>query len=65
MCCWLLCRYLSLYLGLGLAYGVAVFLRSYTMNFGCWRASRSIFSRMLRVLMRARMSFFESTPVGR
>ena len=38
---------------------------AFAVAFGCFRASKVLHERILRAVMRAPMSFFDTTPLGR
>eukprot|EP00899_Mesostigma_viride_P024421 jgi/Mesvir1/5163/Mv15301-RA.2 len=57
--------YLGIYAGLGFAYTLFVYLRTLAISLiGLWTA-RIFHERLLHAVMRAPMSFFDTTPVGR
>jgi ATP-binding cassette subfamily C (CFTR/MRP) protein 1 len=57
--------YISVYAVLGIVQGVANLALSMVMALSTLKASRGMHAAMLKNVLRAPMSFFESTPVGR
>ena len=57
--------YLGGYLGFAVAYVVLVCLRSITNLTSGWRASKRVHHNSLAALVRAPVSFFDTTPIGR
>ena len=57
--------YLGVYGGIGLIQALLVLLSSMLIATGSMIASRSLHGNMLENVMRAPMSFFETTPLGR
>ncbi|WAR09783.1 MRP1-like protein [Mya arenaria] len=57
--------YLSIYGELGIAQGIAVFSYAIIQAFRAVRASKHLHRNMLMSVLRAPMSFFDTTPVGR
>jgi ATP-binding cassette subfamily C (CFTR/MRP) protein 1 len=57
--------YLSVYVGWGLANAFFTLARSLTLAIGAIEAARYFHSRMLSRVLRAPMSFFDTTPLGR
>eukprot|EP00123_Amoebidium_parasiticum_P018424 comp24199_c0_seq1/m.44437 comp24199_c0_seq1/g.44437 ORF comp24199_c0_seq1/g.44437 comp24199_c0_seq1/m.44437 type:complete len:1466 (-) comp24199_c0_seq1:528-4925(-) len=57
--------YLGVYCALGVAYAVASLLVNFILTYGGIRASRRLHNDMLQRVMRAPMSFFDTTPLGR
>ncbi|XP_038063723.1 multidrug resistance-associated protein 1-like [Patiria miniata] len=58
-------RYLGVYGALGVAQGIMLLLASFTLSFGVLRAARSLYQHLLSNVLRAPMSFFDTTPMGR
>ncbi|KAG1680871.1 Multidrug resistance-associated protein 1 [Nymphon striatum] len=56
---------LGVYGGFGLAQGVAILFGAIGLAHGTMQSATSLHSRLLRKIMRAPMSFFDTTPVGR
>ncbi len=57
--------YIGFYAGLGFCQTIFMLCSSFTIATAGIRASRSLHSRMLANIMRAPMSFFDTTPTGR
>ncbi|PBC29188.1 Multidrug resistance-associated protein [Apis cerana cerana] len=57
--------YLGVYGGLGLGQAMTSFLCDLAPQLGCWLAARQMHIMMLRVVMRAPLTFFDTTPTGR
>ncbi|KAE8913580.1 Multidrug resistance-associated protein 1 [Phytophthora fragariae] len=57
--------YVYVYMGLNVAYAVALYVRAITTYKGGLRASRSLFQDLLARILRAPTSFFDTTPTGR
>ena len=57
--------YLRIYAIINFAIVVAVYCRQIFVYFVAIRASRSMFEDLLRSILRAPMSFFDTTPIGR
>jgi ATP-binding cassette subfamily C (CFTR/MRP) protein 1 len=57
--------YVYVYMGLNVAYAVALYIRAITTYKGGLRASRSLFQSLLARILRAPTSFFDTTPTGR
>ncbi|XP_046739583.1 multidrug resistance-associated protein 1 isoform X11 [Diprion similis] len=57
--------YLGVYGGLGLGQALASFLYDLAPQLGCWLAARRMHLVMLRGVMRAPLTFFDTTPTGR
>ncbi|GMF17174.1 unnamed protein product [Phytophthora lilii] len=57
--------YVYVYMGLNVAYAVALYVRAITTYKGGLRASRSLFQNLLARILRAPTSFFDTTPTGR
>ena len=56
---------LGVYAALGVGQAVLVLLGSFALALGAIFASRSIHDNMLSAILRAPMSFFDTTPLGR
>ncbi|KAK2169807.1 hypothetical protein NP493_1174g00004 [Ridgeia piscesae] len=56
---------LEVYGGLGVIQAVATLGQSFAIAIGCVRASRVLHARLLHGMLRAPMSFFDTTPTGR
>ncbi|KAI0215965.1 Multidrug resistance-associated protein 1 [Lamellibrachia satsuma] len=56
---------LGVYGGLGALQAVATLGQAFAIAIGCVRASRVLHSRLLHRMLRAPMSFFDTTPTGR
>ncbi|XP_008553088.1 multidrug resistance-associated protein 1 isoform X3 [Microplitis demolitor] len=57
--------YVSVYGGLGLGQAVTSFFCDLAPQLGCWLAARQMHLVMLRGVMRASLTFFDTTPTGR
>ncbi|XP_017881737.1 multidrug resistance-associated protein 1 isoform X2 [Ceratina calcarata] len=57
--------YLGVYGGLGLVQAIASFFCDLAPQLGCWLAARQMHIVMLRSVMRAPLTFFDTTPTGR
>lgn len=57
--------YLGVYVGLGLGYSLLVFMRSWSNALGGFHASGIIYRNSLSALIKAPMTFFDTTPIGR
>ncbi|XP_076239794.1 multidrug-Resistance like Protein 1 isoform X1 [Calliopsis andreniformis] len=57
--------YLGVYGGLGLGQAMASFFCDLAPQLGCWLAARQMHMSMLRAVMRAPLTFFDTTPTGR
>lgn len=57
--------YILVYSGIGVLYSMASSLRVLIVFFGGLVASKSIFEKMLYRVLRAKLRFFDSTPIGR
>ncbi|CAL8146550.1 unnamed protein product [Orchesella dallaii] len=57
--------YLGIYGGLGIFQGIAILLASLVLAKGTLKSSNVLHSQMLARIMRAPLSFFEVTPLGR
>eukprot|EP00741_Cyanophora_paradoxa_P003785 tig00000718_g3679.t1 len=57
--------YLSGYALFGLAVSIGILARSLQLTFACLRGARVLHDRMFQTVLRAPMSFFETTPLGR
>ncbi|KAF8468986.1 P-loop containing nucleoside triphosphate hydrolase protein [Kalaharituber pfeilii] len=57
--------YLGVYAAIGIAYMITSLLREGIVFAGSLRASRLIHMRLLDAVMRAKFTFFDSTPLGR
>lgn len=57
--------YVYVYMGLNALYGVALFIRTFMLYIGGLRASRILFYELLTRVLRAPISFFDTTPLGR
>ncbi|XP_066599372.1 multidrug resistance-associated protein 1 isoform X2 [Prorops nasuta] len=57
--------YLGVYGALGLGQAVTSFLCDLVPQLGCWLAARQMHIVMLRAMMRAPLTFFDTTPTGR
>ncbi|CAG7734589.1 unnamed protein product [Allacma fusca] len=57
--------FLGVYGGLGMSQSVVVFLATASMILGSLKAAKLLHNNMLRRILRAPMSFFETTPLGR
>ncbi|XP_032455621.1 multidrug resistance-associated protein 1 isoform X6 [Nasonia vitripennis] len=58
-------QYLGVYGALGLGQAVASFFCDLAPQLGCWLAARQMHIVMLRGVMRAPLTFFDTTPIGR
>ncbi|CAH0480039.1 unnamed protein product [Peronospora belbahrii] len=57
--------YVYVYMGLNGVYAVALYVRAIATYKGGLRASRSLFQHLLARILRAPISFFDTTPTGR
>jgi len=57
--------YLGIYAGLGGAFAVIILVRNILIVLGSLKSSRDLHNNMLHRVMRAPMSFFDTTPIGR
>jgi ABC-type multidrug transport system fused ATPase/permease subunit len=57
--------YLQIYVYIGLASLVFIFLESIAFSFGNLKSTNTLHANMLDRILRARMSFFDSNPIGR
>ncbi|XP_076174831.1 multidrug-Resistance like Protein 1 isoform X2 [Ptiloglossa arizonensis] len=57
--------FLGVYGGLGLGQAMASFFCDLAPQLGCWLAARQMHIVMLRAVMRAPLTFFDTTPTGR
>ncbi|OAD61579.1 Multidrug resistance-associated protein 1 [Eufriesea mexicana] len=57
--------YLGIYGGLGIGQAMASFFCDLAPQLGCWLAARQMHIMMLRAVMRAPLTFFDTTPTGR
>ncbi|CEG39052.1 atp-binding cassette superfamily [Plasmopara halstedii] len=57
--------YVEIYMALNLVYGVALYFRALAIYKGGLRASKSLFQNLLARILRAPISFFDTTPTGR
>ncbi|XP_076389766.1 multidrug-Resistance like Protein 1 isoform X2 [Megachile rotundata] len=57
--------YLGVYGGLGIGQAMASFFCDLAPQLGCWLAARQMHIVMLRAVMRAPLTFFDTTPIGR
>ncbi|XP_043683569.1 multidrug resistance-associated protein 1 isoform X3 [Vespula pensylvanica] len=57
--------YLGVYGALGLGQAMASFFCDLAPQLGCWLAARQMHIMMLRAVMRAPLTFFDTTPTGR
>ncbi|XP_067207174.1 multidrug resistance-associated protein 1 isoform X3 [Linepithema humile] len=57
--------YLGVYGALGLGQAMASFFCDLAPQLGCWLAARQMHIMMLRAVMRAPLTFFDTTPIGR
>ncbi|XP_018359852.1 PREDICTED: multidrug resistance-associated protein 1 isoform X1 [Trachymyrmex cornetzi] len=57
--------YLGVYGALGFGQAVASFFCDLAPQLGCWLAARQMHIVMLRAVMRAPLTFFDTTPIGR
>lgn len=57
--------YLAIYVGIGVASGLCNLVQSFVLTFCALRASRAIHTAMLRRLLSAPMSFFDTVASGR
>lgn len=57
--------YLGVYALIGLVYTATSFVREAVVFYGSLRASKKLHEQLLHHLMRAKFSFFDSTPLGR
>ena len=58
-------QYIGGYVGFALGFACLTFIRSMTNLLSALRASRLLHARTLSTLVRAPVSFFDTTPVGR
>ncbi|KAK2189921.1 hypothetical protein NP493_93g00019 [Ridgeia piscesae] len=56
---------LGVYGGLGVLQAIATLGQAFAIAIGCVRASRVLHARLLHRMLRAPMSFFDTTPIGR
>ena len=57
--------YVSIYASLNLSYALMIFARLMALYIFGLRASRELFRWLFSTIMRAPMSFFDTTPLGR
>ncbi|XP_011264384.1 multidrug resistance-associated protein 1 isoform X2 [Camponotus floridanus] len=57
--------YLGIYGVLGFGQAMASFFCDLAPQLGCWLAARQMHIMMLRAVMRAPLTFFDTTPIGR
>ncbi|XP_011636993.1 multidrug resistance-associated protein 1 isoform X2 [Pogonomyrmex barbatus] len=57
--------YLGVYGALGFGQAMASFFCDLAPQLGCWLAARQMHIMMLRAVMRAPLTFFDTTPIGR
>uniref|UniRef100_A0A060SZS5 ARAD1C02970p n=1 Tax=Blastobotrys adeninivorans TaxID=409370 RepID=A0A060SZS5_BLAAD len=57
--------YLSVYLGIGVLGMISATLKELIIFWGGLKASRNMFQDLLENVLRAKMRFFDSTPIGR
>jgi len=58
-------KYLAVYGVLGIFQGVAVMIAAMALSIGCLNAASRLHEAMLNRVLRAPMSFFDTTPLGR
>jgi ABC-type multidrug transport system fused ATPase/permease subunit len=58
-------KFLVIYALINLADGVSMFSRQVFLYLSCLKASKVLFETLLTTVMRAPMSFFDTTPIGR
>lgn len=56
---------IGVYAALGLAQGICVFIGTFLSVYGCNHASKILHGQLLNNILRAPMSFFDTTPTGR
>ena len=57
--------YLYIYLVIAILYSISFFLRDAVVFYGSINASRQIFEELMAKILRAKLRFFDVTPVGR
>ncbi|KAG8225955.1 hypothetical protein J437_LFUL006184, partial [Ladona fulva] len=57
--------YLGIYGALGLGQAITCFFCDLTPRLGCWNAGRNLQCLLLKGVLRAPMTFFDTTPLGR
>ncbi|KAI9594951.1 P-loop containing nucleoside triphosphate hydrolase protein [Syncephalis fuscata] len=57
--------YLSIYAGLGILAMATAVIRNMMLYYGSFKASRSLFTRLLDRILYAKLRFFDVTPIGR
>uniref|UniRef100_A0A8D2JJF9 ATP binding cassette subfamily C member 2 n=1 Tax=Sciurus vulgaris TaxID=55149 RepID=A0A8D2JJF9_SCIVU len=56
---------IGIYAALGLAQGICIFVGAFLSVYGCIHASKILHEQLLNNILRAPMSFFDTTPIGR
>ncbi|KAG8878137.1 hypothetical protein FRB98_006383 [Tulasnella sp. 332] len=57
--------YVSIYAAIGMAAALTTLINSFVMYTGAYRASKILFTRLLTVIIRSPIRFFDTTPAGR
>ena len=58
-------KHLYLYVGMCVVYSLLQFLRGWTFAIFFTNASRTLFNKMLKTVLRQQMGWYDSTPTGR
>ncbi|MBZ3874542.1 Canalicular multispecific organic anion transporter 1 [Sciurus carolinensis] len=56
---------IGIYAALGFAQGICIFVGAFLSVYGCIHASKILHEQLLNNILRAPMSFFDTTPIGR
>ncbi|KAG9009269.1 hypothetical protein FRB94_012338 [Tulasnella sp. JGI-2019a] len=57
--------YVAIYAAIGVAAALTAVINSFVMYTGAYRASKVLFTQLLKVIVRSPMRFFDTTPAGR
>jgi len=58
-------KFLAVYAGINLVIVLAMFVRQLYLYLSSLRAAKTLYMRLLKTIIRAPMSFFDTTPLGR
>ena len=58
-------KFLAIYAAINLGSVTTMFMRQVLLYLSSIRASKTLFTSLLKTIMRAPMSFFDTTPIGR